>query len=62
MVFALVYVPGLNGSFGMAPVGVAWMLLLPLGAGLFVALDVVRRTMSAALPARQDASHAYTMI
>jgi magnesium-transporting ATPase (P-type) len=43
LVFALVYVPGLSGMFKMQRVEVGWMLLLPLGAAVFIVLDLVRR-------------------
>lgn len=43
---ALIYVPGLNRFFHMAAVPPAWLLLLPVGATLFVALDVGRRALA----------------
>jgi hypothetical protein len=41
--FALVYVPRLNSLFSMNAVPLKWLLILPLGAGLFILLDVIRR-------------------
>jgi sodium/potassium-transporting ATPase subunit alpha len=43
LTLALVYVPGLNRLFGMAAVEPVWLLLLPVGAALFILLDLVRR-------------------
>jgi len=40
---ALVYVPGLNATFSMAPVHPAWLLAVPAAAAVFLALDLVRR-------------------
>jgi magnesium-transporting ATPase (P-type) len=59
LIFALVYIPGLNGSFEMESVGIGWMLLVPLGAGIFIALDLVRRTFMSCLIARESGQHAY---
>jgi len=50
VVFALVYTPGLNRLFEMEDVPLAWLLLLPLGAALFVALDAMRRAGAAWAP------------
>jgi hypothetical protein len=47
VVLALVYTPGFNGLFEMEAVPPAWMLLLPLGAAVFVVLDVIRRFVAA---------------
>lgn len=49
LALALVYVPGLNTLFSMAPVHPAWLLTLPAGAAVFLALDALRRWM---LPGR----------
>jgi calcium-translocating P-type ATPase len=46
VLFVLIYTPGLNGLFEMESVPVTWMLLLPLGAALFVALDAARRAVA----------------
>jgi calcium-translocating P-type ATPase len=43
LTLALVYVPGLNRIFAMAPVAWPWLAVLPAGATIFVGLDVVRR-------------------
>ncbi|MGK4008300.1 cation-transporting P-type ATPase [Sorangium sp. So ce1036] len=40
---ALLYVPGLNRLFAMAPVGPAWLLWLPGGAAVMVLADALRR-------------------
>jgi magnesium-transporting ATPase (P-type) len=58
LVFVLVYITGLNGLFEMERVDLAWMLLLPLGAALFVALDLVRRTVVSSLLAPRGIRHA----
>jgi magnesium-transporting ATPase (P-type) len=42
----LVYVPGLNRLFSMTAVAPAWLLVLPVGAAVFVALDVARRALA----------------
>ncbi len=47
--FLLVYVPGLNGVFEMTAVGVPWLLVLPAGAAVFLAIDLLRRRVEAAL-------------
>jgi hypothetical protein len=47
VVFALIYTPGLNRLFEMEGVPLTWLLLLPLGAALFVALDAMRRAGAA---------------
>ncbi|HTN84466.1 MAG TPA: cation transporting ATPase C-terminal domain-containing protein, partial [Sorangium sp.] len=43
LAIALLYVPGLNGLFAMAPVGPAWLLWLPGGAAAMVLVDALRR-------------------
>ncbi len=43
LALGLVYIPGLNHVFSMRPVNPAWLLVLPAGATLFVALDWLRR-------------------
>jgi hypothetical protein len=40
---ALVYIPGLNNLFEMTAVPLKWLLILPLGAAVFILLDLVRR-------------------
>jgi len=47
LAIALVYVPGLNRLFGMAPVAPAWLLWLPGGAAVMVLVDAVRRCCDA---------------
>ena len=39
----MVYVPGLNDLFAMTAVSPLWLLILPFGAVLFLALDAGRR-------------------
>jgi len=60
--FLLIYTPGLNHLFEMDDVPLAWMLLLPLGAALFIALDAARRgiapLMRHALTPRMGRRHA----
>jgi hypothetical protein len=41
----VVYVPGLNSMFSMTAVSPAWLLVLPLGAAAFIALDAGRRQL-----------------
>ncbi|WP_437955617.1 cation-transporting P-type ATPase [Sorangium sp. So ce119] len=43
LVMALLYVPGLNRMFAMAPVGAAWLLWLPGGAAVMVLADALWR-------------------
>jgi sodium/potassium-transporting ATPase subunit alpha len=43
---ALVYVPGLNAVFSMAPVAARWLLVLPAATCLFLAADGLRRVIS----------------
>jgi magnesium-transporting ATPase (P-type) len=45
----LVYVPGLNGLFKMTGITPVWLVVLPLGAVLFVLLDHARRLSEAIL-------------
>ncbi|AUX37513.1 ATPase [Sorangium cellulosum] len=45
LAIALLYVPGLNGLFAMAPVGPAWLLWLPGGAAAMVLADALRRAV-----------------
>lgn len=47
LAIALLYVPGLNRMFAMAPVGPAWLLWLPGGAAVMVLGDALRRAMEA---------------
>jgi sodium/potassium-transporting ATPase subunit alpha len=42
----LVYTPGLNGLFSADPVPLSWLVVIPLGAGVFVLADEVRRRVS----------------
>ncbi len=42
----LVYTPGLNGAFSMTNVALGWLLVIPMGAFLFVLVDALRRRMS----------------
>ena len=37
----LVYVPGVNRLFSMAPVSWPWLLVLPAGAAVVVLLDLI---------------------
>jgi sodium/potassium-transporting ATPase subunit alpha len=46
LTLALVYLPGLNHLFHMAAVPPVWLLMLPAGAALFLALDEARRALS----------------
>jgi magnesium-transporting ATPase (P-type) len=57
LIFALVYVPGLSRAFKMESVGISWMLLVPVGAGMFIALDLVRRTILSSLIALKSRRH-----
>jgi magnesium-transporting ATPase (P-type) len=41
---ALVYTPVLNGLFSMEAVGPQWLLVLPLAAVIFTAIDQLRRS------------------
>jgi magnesium-transporting ATPase (P-type) len=41
----LVFTPGINGIVGMAPVAPAWLLVLPVGAALFILLDLQLRAI-----------------
>jgi hypothetical protein len=41
----------------MESIGVSWMLLVPLGAGVFIALDLVRRTIVSSLIALKSGRH-----
>ena len=50
---ALVYVPGLNGMFSMAPVNPLWLLVIPVSAVIFLAADLGRRWMARSLGARR---------
>jgi hypothetical protein len=43
----MVYVPGLNSLFKMTAVSPLWLLILPFGAALFLALDAGRRFIMA---------------
>ncbi len=43
LALALVYIPGLNNLFSMRPVHPVWLLVLPAGAAVFLALDALRR-------------------
>ena len=43
LTLAVVYVPGLNDLFSMTAVSPLWLIVLPLGAALFVGLDAGRR-------------------
>ena len=43
LTLAMVYVPGLNDLFAMTAVSPLWLLILPIGAALFIALDAGRR-------------------
>jgi sodium/potassium-transporting ATPase subunit alpha len=43
LALALVYLPGLNGLFSMTAVPPGWLLVLPVGAALFLLLDLARR-------------------
>ena len=45
MALVLVYVPGLNRLFSMAPVAWPWLLVLPAGAAAFILLDLARRRL-----------------
>jgi hypothetical protein len=45
LALVLVYVPGLNRLFSMAPVPWPWLLILPAGAAAFVLLDLARRRL-----------------
>lgn len=47
----LVYTPGLNSMFSMAPVHPVWLLSVPACAAAFIALDVVRRALGKRPPA-----------
>jgi magnesium-transporting ATPase (P-type) len=42
----LVYVPGLNGVFSMAPVAAKWLLVLPAAGLAFLAMDELRRLVA----------------
>jgi hypothetical protein len=46
LALAVVYVPGLNRLFSMTAVSPLWLLVLPTDAGLFLALDGLRRRLS----------------
>ncbi|WP_437311859.1 cation-translocating P-type ATPase [Sorangium sp. So ce388] len=50
LAIALLYVPGLNRMFAMAPVGSAWLLWLPGGAAAMVLVDALRRVVLARGP------------
>jgi magnesium-transporting ATPase (P-type) len=41
----LIYVPGLNRAFSMSAVSPMWLLVLPIGAAFFIAIDQVRRRL-----------------
>jgi magnesium-transporting ATPase (P-type) len=45
LAIALIYAPGLNRLFAMAPVGPAWLLVLPMGAAVMVLVDALRRSL-----------------
>ncbi|MEZ4552534.1 MAG: cation-transporting P-type ATPase [Dehalococcoidia bacterium] len=47
---ALVYVPGLNTTFSMAPVHPAWLLVIPVGAAVFLLIDLARRAVDRRRP------------
>jgi sodium/potassium-transporting ATPase subunit alpha len=51
MALVLVYVPGLNRLFSMAPVAWPWLLVLPAGAAAFILLDLARRRLERELSA-----------
>lgn len=42
----LLYVPGLSDAFSMSPLSPLWLLVLPVGAAVFLAIDLVRRATS----------------
>jgi magnesium-transporting ATPase (P-type) len=46
LALVLIYVPGLNRVFAMTAVSPLWLLVLPFGACLFLALDLIRRRLS----------------
>jgi calcium-translocating P-type ATPase len=46
LVIALIYVPGLNRLFSMTAVPIFWLAVLPLGAAVFNACDLLRRRLS----------------
>ncbi len=56
LALVLVYVPGLNRLFAMAPIHPAWLAVLPAGALVFIALDQVRRLAARALGRRAPAA------
>ena len=43
LALALVYIAGLNDVFDMTTVHPAWLAILPVGAAIFTAVDIVRR-------------------
>ncbi len=47
LTLGLIYIPGLNSLFSMTAVSPLWLLILPLGAGLFLTLDAGRRWIEA---------------
>jgi calcium-translocating P-type ATPase len=46
LALTLIYVPGLNEMFSMRPVNAAWLLVVPVAAVIFLALDLVRRAFT----------------
>ena len=52
LALVLVYAPGLNDVFAMTTVAPGWLLVLPLGAVLFVLVDALRRQVRRAVASR----------
>jgi magnesium-transporting ATPase (P-type) len=45
LALVLVYVPGVDALFSMAPVSPAWLLALPIGAAIMITADHLRRVL-----------------
>jgi magnesium-transporting ATPase (P-type) len=52
LTLALVYISGLNGIFDMTAVDPIWLLVLPAGAAIVIALDEARRIVAARMSRR----------
>ena len=44
----LIYVPGVNRLFSMTSIAPEWLLVVPVGAAVFILVDLVRRTLTRA--------------
>ncbi len=48
LMLALIYLPGVNRLFSMTSIAPQWLLVVPVGAAVFILVDLVRRALTRA--------------